>query len=173
MNKTEARKLGQQARRDLSPKTREEKSVKIFELLMPELQKAERIACYISIREEVETKKIIEYCWKNDKEIYVPKTVAKTLEFYRIDSWNDVREGSFHVLEPITDTKINVEQIDLMLVPLSAFDANNQRCGYGRGYYDSILNNCQKTIGLGYMEQQVDQIETDTWDVALDVIVSA
>lgn len=173
MEKTEARKLGQKARRQLSEKTREEKSEKIFEFLLPELEKAEKIACYISISEEVETRKIIEYCWKQKKEIYVPKTVGKTLEFYRIHSWFDVEEGNFHVLEPVTDTRIKTEEIDLMIVPLSAYDSNNQRCGYGRGYYDSILKQCKKTIGLGYMEQHVDSLETDPWDVALDVIISA
>lgn len=138
---------------------------------MPLIDQVEMIGCYVSIKEEVDTREIMEYCWRKKKRLCVPKTVGNTLEFYNIHSFSDLEEGNFHVLEPITDEITEIEEIDLLIVPLSAFDHFNNRCGYGKGFYDSILKKCKKSIGIAYKEQQVDRIETEAWDVKVDDVI--
>jgi 5-formyltetrahydrofolate cyclo-ligase len=61
-----------------------------------------------------------------------------------------------------------------ILVPLVAFDQENHRIGYGRGYYDRALvhHSDATSIGLAFKEQEVDHIPADPWDRRLNVIVS-
>ena len=58
-----------------------------------------------------------------------------------------------------------------MFVPLSSFDPDHNRTGYGAGYYDSVLGKCPLKIGLAYREQMVEKIDTDPWDVLLDDVI--
>ena len=86
---------------------------------------------------------------------------------------DDLEEGHFHVREPKTDIIVGPEETDVMIVPLSAFDEQGHRTGYGRGYYDTILRRCRHTVGAAYSGQKTDEIETDPWDVDLDEVVYA
>ncbi len=171
MNKKDARRYGLKQRHDLSLEIRKEKSKSIFQQLLPYLNKYNCIGSYVSIRDEVDTKDILDWCFEHHKKICVPKVVGRTLVFYEIHDWCDLEEGSFHVLEPKTSELVEVSDIELMLVPLSAFDKEHNRCGYGKGYYDSVLNECSKKIGLAFKEQEVDEITCEEFDVPLDDIL--
>ena len=173
MKKQEAREYGKTQRRLLSSLEKETKAHSIYEQLIPEMKKADSIGCYVSFKDEVSTKEIINYCLQSHKTICVPKVYGNTLQFYAIQSWQDLQEGSFHLLEPISTQIIDLHRINLMIVPLVAFDAYNNRCGYGRGFYDSVLQTCKRKVGIAYKEQKVDSIECDSWDVVLDRIYCA
>lgn len=172
MNKHEARKLGQQNRKQLAIEERKNKSHLIFEDVKQYLDKSNVVGCYVSMNEEVDTKEIIQYCFNNNISICVPKTVGNTLEFHMIHSFNELKEGNFHVLEPINNEIVYIHTIDCMIVPLSAYDSNNNRCGYGKGFYDSILKECKLSIGLAFQEQEIDNIEVEQHDVRLDMIIA-
>lgn len=172
MDKVTARKLGLQHRKQLSSSLRKQKSFEIFEALKDDIDQSEVVGCYVSMKEEVETNDILEYCFHKSKTICVPKVVGNTLSFYEIHSMSDLKEGYFHVLEPITDTLINVEDIELMIVPLSAYDRKNHRCGYGKGFYDSVLDTCKYKVGIAYQEQEVEMIEVEEHDISLDKIIA-
>ena len=95
------------------------------------------------------------------------------MDFYEIHSLNDLKEGHFHILEPTTQLLIKPNQIDLMIVPMLAFDSNNHRVGYGKGYYDRYLS-CEFNrykIGLAFSFQQVSYIPIDQFDLPLDEII--
>ncbi len=171
MNKVEARKYGQKQRALISKENQKQRSNKIKEQVVSRIKPNQCVGCYVSINDEVDTKKIIDYCFRNQIKICVPKVVGRTLEFFVIHDWNDLTEGSFHVLEPNTNEKIRIEEIDMMLVPLSAYDSNYNRCGYGKGYYDSILKRCSLKIGLAFLEQEVDEIEAEPFDISLDDVI--
>ncbi len=171
MKKVEARRYGQKQRSLISKEDQKRRSNKIKEQVISRMKPNQCIGCYVSINDEVDTKQIIDYCFRKQIKICVPKVVGKTLEFFIIHDWNDLKEGCFHVLEPHTNEKIEVEEIDMMLVPLSAFDLNFNRCGYGKGYYDSILKRCSLKIGLAFLEQEVDEIETEPFDIKLDDVI--
>ena len=68
-----------------------------------------------------------------------------------------------------------VNEIDLVLVPLLAFDKNGYRVGYGKGYYDKFLSNCRPDvikIGLSFFDA-VDEIEDiDDYDLPLNFCVT-
>lgn len=62
--------------------------------------------------------------------------------------------------------------MDLVLVPVCAFDRKGNRCGYGKGYYDTVLKDATFKIGLAFQEQEVDQIESESHDVPLDIVIT-
>ena len=131
------------------------------------------IGCYVSVKDELDTSEILEYCFANNITVCVPKVVGKTLQFYRIDSYHDLMPVHFGLLEPKSMAMIPVQEINMMVVPLSSYDSKNHRTGYGKGYYDSVLMNCGNRIGVAFQEQEVDQIDVEPHDVTLDEIISA
>ena len=77
----------------------------------------------------------------------------------------------FGLLEPKCMDVIPVQEINMMIVPLSSYDSKNHRTGYGKGYYDSVLLNCRNRIGVAFQEQEVDFIDVEPHDVTLDEII--
>ena len=139
----------------------------------PEYIKSHLIGVYVSLPLEVYTLQFIETALKT-KRVAVPKVIGKTMEFYEIQSLDDLKEGHFHVLEPISNHYVKPENIDLMITPLLAYDSFNYRVGYGKGYYDRYFNSGFKgyKIGLAYDFSYVDKINIDQYDIALDDIIT-
>lgn len=123
------------------------------------------------MREEAETDMLIRHCLEQGKRVCVPKVCGRTLVFYRIMSEDDLHPGVFGVMEPETGETVEPEDIDIMFVPLSAFDGAGNRTGYGKGYYDSVLSRSRLKVGLAFAEQMCEDIEADPWDIPLDEII--
>ena len=60
----------------------------------------------------------------------------------------------------------------LCLVPGLCFDNKGYRLGYGKGYYDRFLPRCERAViaAVAYELQRVDELETEPWDVAMDLV---
>ena len=170
-DKKHARKSGLQSRSFLDLEERFRKSRRIQEKAIRMIRKEDIVGCYVSMKEEVETYRILQFCLDHDIPLAVPKTTGKTLVFHRIDSLDELKEGTFHVMEPDNDNVVDIEAITIMFVPLTSFDRYGNRTGYGAGYYDSVLSKCRKKIGLAFREQRVDEIISDEWDVKLDEVI--
>jgi 5-formyltetrahydrofolate cyclo-ligase len=84
-------------------------------------------------------------------------------------------ENDFYVPEPVSGESIDPQAIDLVLVPLLAFDKKGYRVGYGKGFYDRFLLQCKEgciKIGLSYFEP-LDRIEdANEFDVPLDFCIT-
>ena len=90
------------------------------------------------------------------------------------DAWET---GKYGIKTPIESrsTIINPEDIDLVIVPCTAFEIVQKiRCGMGVGYYDRYLPQCKKaiTIAVAFSVQQCDDLTADDWDFPLDTIVT-
>lgn len=93
-----------------------------------------------------------------------------------------MRQNRFRIWEPLVRVRdwVDPMQLDLILVPLVAFDEFGNRIGMGGGYYDQslgYLNNRKhwrrpRIIGVAHEFQRVDRVKTDRWDVQLDAIVT-
>ena len=173
LDKNIARAKGLQARAFLSLKERREKSHAVCQEIISRIHAGMIIGCYVSVKDELDTSEILEYCFANNITVCVPKVVENTLQFYKIKSNHDLVPAPFGLLEPNVTEMILVQRIDMMIVPLSSYDSKNHRTGYGKGYYDTVLINCRNKIGVAFQEQEVDQIDVESHDITLDEIISA
>ena len=173
LDKNIARAKGLQARALLSLKERSKKSHTACQEVISRIHAGMIIGCYVSVKDELDTSEILEFCFANNISVCVPKVVENTLQFYKIKSNDDLVPAPFGLLEPNVTEMIPVQKIDMMIVPLSSYDSKNHRTGYGKGYYDSVLGNCINKIGIAFQEQEVDQIDVEPYDVTLDEIIVA
>ncbi len=132
------------------------------------------IALYSSLEDEVDTTLLINMCILLEKKVCLPKVIdEKHIEFYYINSIEDLIPGKFNILEPNTNDLVNIKDIDLMILPGVVFDTYNNRIGYGQGYYDNYLSKqhyCKK-VALSFKETIIDEIPTTKYDVTLDEII--
>lgn len=128
---------------------------------------------------EPDTATIIRFLQFQNPEVKVviPKVDIRsgTLQHYHFNETVELMNNRYGIEEPREGIKIMEEEIDLVLVPLLAFDRNGFRVGYGKGYYDRFLFNCRKDalkVGLSFFEP-VDEIEDiDQFDISLNYCVT-
>jgi len=148
-------------------------------------QKSEHIACYLACGSEINTQRIIDQIWRDQKNCYLPvlhPTKEGFLVFQRYDPDTLLRPNKYRILEPAWDEKKQIElmALDLVIVPLVAFDQRGYRLGAGGGYYDRTFafranpTPIKKPIlcGLAYSLQEVERLESAGWDVRLDMVVT-
>lgn len=173
MDKIQARAFGLNARKQLSEQERSVYDERIFQQVTAKLKDRSVVGCYVSYGKEADTRRIIEWCLDHQKTVAVPRTLSHTLEFRTIHSLNELKPGMKGILEPDESSPlISIQQIECMLVPLSAYDETGGRTGYGGGYYDSILKEVRYKVGIAYPVQQVAHIDTDPWDISLDEVIT-
>lgn len=142
----------------------------------PLFKKAQHILTYISTEEEVDTHALLRHCL--GKKIIVVPTVmmgSRHLKLVEFKKWNDLGKGHYGILE-ITDKTAPeyTGPLDLILVPGIVFDRNGHRIGYGKGYYDILLQNYPSipTLGLAYDLQLVDSIPKEPHDTPVQALIT-
>lgn len=137
-----------------------------------EYRQCKTIALYKSLDSEVNTDELIDYSLSVGKIVLLPKVINNDLVFYKITKETILIKSAFGVYEPIEENNYN-GNIDLIIVPGVCFDKNNNRLGFGKGYYDRYLsNNSIKKIGICFKEQLLDNIPTDINDMKMDLIIT-
>lgn len=183
MNKEEKKILRNKIliiRNSLDKEVKEAMDDKIYnKLITSDLYiKAKNIFIYLSFGSEIQTNNIITKALRDEKEVYIPKVYKKNklMKAVRLKSFNDLKENSMGILEPIDDSNyIDKREIDLILVPGVVFDLNGNRIGYGGGYYDRYLQDIKEIrnkVVLAYDLQIVDSINPDIHDIAFDYIIT-
>ncbi|MCK4503327.1 MAG: 5-formyltetrahydrofolate cyclo-ligase [Desulfuromonadales bacterium] len=137
--------------------------------------RAQSLALYSPINNEVATDQIHAFARECGKRIYYPRVVGEKLEFIEIDCVAQLAPGAFGVAEPIGETELSGAKFDLIIVPGIAFDLHGHRLGYGRGFYDRQLAEKSPktvTIGLCFEMQLCERLPTETHDQPLDYVVT-
>lgn len=140
--------------------------------------KAKNIFIYIGFGTEIDTKSIIKRALNENKNVYIPKIYKsdKSMKAIRLNSFDDLKENSMGILEPIEDNEfINKKDIDLIIVPGVVFDENGNRIGYGGGYYDRYLEEIKlknNKLVLAYEFQVLDCIIEEDHDIKVDYIIT-
>lgn len=145
-------------------------------------KKSKHIACYLAYQDEFETELLIRSIWQENKICYLPILMEdKTLEFARYNEGDPLSANQFSILEPQSQAKkISPEELDLVIVPLIAFDNRGIRLGTGGGYYDRTFSflygraiKKPLLIGLGFSAQQCESnLPSDHWDIPLDAVLT-
>ncbi len=99
-----------------------------------------------------------------------------TLSFLPATPTSAFHENRFGIKEPVIGREhaLTPAEIDLMFIPLVAFDTRGTRLGMGAGYYDRTLAHSRSPllIGAAYEFQRQSFIKAETWDVPLDVMIT-
>ena len=142
-----------------------------------EYRRAQTIHSYVSMnkRREVNTHPLIQEMIGAGKTVVVPQTQFEdsSLHHFKLASFDDLIENKWGVLEPLEGGRVSAEELDLVIVPMVGGDRRKHRIGYGGGFYDRFLSRvrCPK-IGLCFEQNVVEELPTESFDVALDKIIS-
>jgi 5-formyltetrahydrofolate cyclo-ligase len=154
-------------------------SIKVFR--DPDYIKAKNIGIFLSMRHEVQTRYIIEDSLEQKKRVFVPFIRKKEMvlmelidkQQYEKALKNVDKYGLPHLVQETTESG----SLDVIFVPGVAFDKQNNRMGYGKGYYDRFLRKYEErngkttTIGICFDYQIVQSVPVELHDVALSRVI--
>lgn len=130
----------------------------------------------ISKQKEIDTQYILSILQGRDKHVLVPKMFADgTLKHYLLTDATEFRANAWQIPEPVEGIEIEPYKIDVVFVPLLAFDLKGNRVGYGKGFYDRFLSECREDvikIGLSLFEAETSIEDIGSHDVPLDYCVT-
>lgn len=141
------------------------------------VRETETFLCYVSTEIEVGTKEFINALLTAGKKVAVPRCEGgpSEMNFYYINSLDELSSGSFGVLEPESDEEKMLTETEntICIVPAFMFDKSGYRLGYGKGYYDRYLSKYKGTsIGICYSENIKDELFHGKYDRTVDMIVT-
>ncbi len=135
------------------------------------------ISGFLPIRSEIDARPMMAELRKMGAQLCLPAVVSKTeITFRRFDRQGELIPAGFGTLAPPKDAPVLDPQI--MLVPLSAFDARGHRIGYGAGHYDRAIAKlidkgmAPRLIGLGFDCQRVMHVPDEAHDMPLEAIIT-
>lgn len=136
--------------------------------------RSDRLLIFASYGSEIDTSEIISEALRTGKRVYLPKVEGEEMQFYKIDSPEELEEGYRGIPEPAGSSeqyRYCEEEADrtLMIMPGVAFDPYRNRIGYGKGFYDRFLADKEalkiRTIAVGFQCQMVEEIPQDLNDI--------
>jgi len=134
---------------------------------------------FLSIKtlKEVNTDFILNILSGKDKNIVISKSDFKNinLEHFLLTDSTTIKLNKYNIPEPVDGIVIDVSKIDIVFVPLLAFNKNGHRIGYGKGFYDNFLSSCKPEtikIGLSFFEVEETQFNILSTDIALDYCIT-
>lgn len=172
MNKQILRNKYKQIRKNIKDKEKLDNIIFNKIVSLKGYKESKLVLTYVSLKEEVDTIELIKHSLNRGKQVAVPKCEGNDIVFYYINNLYDLEEGNFGILEPETNEIVKDFDNSICIVPGIAFDKENNRIGYGRGFYDRFLENYNGIkIGLTYKEFICDKIDTDENDIKMDIII--
>ncbi len=180
MNKTELRKKYKALRLALSEEEVEELSLEIANnaLKLP-IWDFDFYHLFLSIAEqkEVNTEYLLHILQGKDKNIVVSKTDIRNhkLDHFLLTDSTKISKNRWNIPEPEGGISIEAKALEVVFIPLLAFDLQGHRVGYGKGFYDAFLKDCKPNvlkIGLSFFEAEKEISELLESDIPLDYCIT-
>ncbi|TYB78899.1 5-formyltetrahydrofolate cyclo-ligase [Bizionia myxarmorum] len=180
MKKQELRKIYKQKRQTLSEDIIDDLSLQIANTLLDlPIWDFSYYHIFLSITEhkEINTDYILSILSGKDKHIIVSKSDFETrnmIHFLLTDA-TVIKKNTYNIPEPVDGIPIDNSLIEVVFIPLLAFDEKGHRVGYGKGFYDTFLSKCKPEtikIGLSFFEAEKEIKDIFENDVALDYCVT-
>lgn len=137
---------------------------------------ASRIALYSSIENEVLTDGIFTSGSLEKKKFFYPSIFigALAMRFLLVTDLKELTPGAYEIREPDKAKEgVNPGELDLIVMPGVAFSPKGARLGFGKGYYDRVLEGLKCPLAaLAYEFQILDSIPTESFDVSMDYIIT-
>ena len=179
--KNEIRERAHAARREQANKDEVSQQITDRVMALAEYQAAQCVMWYVDVRAEARTRHALPQALESGKKIVIPYCVDGELELFHLQSMEELETGMYKILEPredlrgVASKRVDVGELDLILVPGVAFDARGGRTGHGKGYYDKLLENAKPEtplIALAYECQMFDEIPMQDHDIFMDKVVT-
>ncbi len=164
-----------------------EHSLTTLLLQQPAINTSQHIALYLPHKGEISLQAFAKKAWEAGKNLYLPvinpthssHSKSPVMLFKEWNANSTLITNSWGITEPSNSPSIKPEQLDLVLMPLVAFDKKGNRLGMGGGFYDKTFafkktNPQQKPllVGIAHAFQEVDALSTNSWDVAMDGVAT-
>ena len=177
VNKKELRARIRAQKRAMTPEAIEEKSRVLGEKFRNSeaYQKAKTIYGYLPYNQEVRTVPMLEAALLDGKQVAVPKVFGDDMKFILLPDLTRVAKGYAGIPEPIDDGPEAADEEALVLMPGLVFDPQGHRIGYGGGFYDKFLSRepNHPTVALCYDLHVMDHLDTDDFDITVDLVLWA
>jgi len=188
------RRFGER-RKSIDPVAAAEASVETARLAvgLPAFTRARVVALFSPIRGELNPLEMVDLAESSGKRFVLPRShiSSRGLTFHLPDIdpthighrgcaekiMAAMSPGAYGILEP-QGARVELAEIDLIVVPALAYDLRGHRLGYGAGYYDRLLKALEQTLergcrwGVGYGWQVVEGLPYESHDVPVDVILT-
>lgn len=172
-------------RRALSLREQQQASRNFFNHIKRQLffLRANRIAFYSANDGELNPSLLLNWAQKKRKHCFLPilnSTAGRQLLFLPVHPKTTFRPNRFGIPEPQTPRHKArpIWHLDVVFLPLVGFDRRGRRLGMGGGYYDKTFSQLYRyprrplLIGIGHDCQEVESLPVDSWDVAVDGIIT-
>jgi 5-formyltetrahydrofolate cyclo-ligase len=127
-------------------------------------------------QKEIDTTFIIQILMGKDKEIVIPKmNKDHSLSHYLLTDNTKLFTNKYGIPEPINGILIPPNTLEVVFVPLLVYDFSGNRIGYGKGFYDQFLKDCNPNIvkiGLSFFEPEPLFECIEDHDEKLDYVVT-
>ncbi len=182
MDNTDLRRKIRRQRRAISEEAQKNLAQKLSEQLRSAelIQQATKVGLYLSHDGEIDPSEFMHWAWGESKMCYLPvlnEQPDQAMTFAPITQHSQFAPNRFHIPEPIVaaEEHLSARDLELILLPLVAFDPSGNRLGMGGGYYDRTLAFTRQQpyhqrpllIGLAHEFQRVSHIEPAPWDIPL------
>ena len=131
----------------------------------------------ISDQKEIDTEFLLHVLVGKDKEVVVSKSDFAThkMTHYLLTDNTKFMKNAYNIPEPVDGIEVPISKIEVVFVPLLAFDSKGNRVGYGKGFYDTFLSECQPgtiKIGLSLFDAESIIEDASKLDVSLNYCVT-
>jgi 5-formyltetrahydrofolate cyclo-ligase len=171
-----------QRRAALTPREQRAAAAAVAQRLwrLPALRAARRIACYHAVRGEMGCEAIVVQAQQRGCEVFLPVLDGGGLLFRPLRARGPWRTNGFGIPEPSTGRAVRAAELDVVVLPIVAFDLLGGRLGMGAGYYDRTLAFRRgrgrwlrpTLVGIAHDFQRVERLLLRSWDVSVDAVLT-
>ena len=179
--KNEIRKKAHANRREQRAKDTLSSTIVDRFMQLPQYEAANSVMFYVDVRSEVRTRDKLETALGQGKSIVVPYCVDGELELFLLEDMSELEVGMYKILEPREGLRndpakqVDVETLDLVMVPGVAFDYEGGRTGHGKGYYDKLLTSARldaPLVAVAFECQMFPEIPMADHDIYMDHVIT-
>ena len=152
-------------------------------MALPAYAAAKTVMWYVDAGSEVRTRHALPEALTHGKRVVVPWCIVETneLELFLLEDMRELAEGAYKILEPKDELRrrpakrVEPEQLDLVMVPGTAFAPDGSRMGQGKGYYDRLLSRARPDaplVALAFECQMFPDIPVASHDVFMNLVLT-